>query len=270
MSTPIYHVNAFTDRWFAGNPAAVCLLDEPREPAWMQGVAGQMNLSETAFLVPRGDGHDLRWFTPRREVDLCGHATLASAHVLWSEKRLPPDAEARFHTASGLLTARRRGDSIEMDFPARRPAPADPPPQVLAALGAAPLRVAREGKDYLIEIESEAALRALRPHFALLGDAGWCVVATSQSADPEYDFASRYFAPAYGIDEDPVTGSAHCLLGPYWQERLHKRRFLARQVSARGGTVTVEVRGDRVLLGGRAVTILRGELVERAAAAVCR
>jgi predicted PhzF superfamily epimerase YddE/YHI9 len=274
MNIRIHHVNAFTDRWFAGNPAAVCLLEEPRDESWMQGVAAQMNLSETAFLAEHGGGgdggYDLRWFTPLREVNLCGHATLASAHVLWSEGCLGPGEEARFHTASGLLTARLRGDSIEMNFPALAPVPADPPPLVPVALGTAPRRCARAGDNWLLELESEAAVRAVRPDFALLRSTGASVIVTAPSTDPELDFVSRYFAPCFGVDEDPVTGSAHCSLGPYWQERLRRRRFVARQVSARGGTVTVQVEGDRVLLGGRAVTVLRGELVERTAAPVCR
>ncbi len=262
MAQPVYVVDAFTDRPFAGNPAAVCLLEKPAEDRWMQQVAAEMNLSETAFLVPRADGYGLRWFTPAVEVDLCGHATLASAHVLWQTGRLPPDAPARFHTRSGLLTARRADDLIDLDFPAVPITPCEPPPGLVEALGAAPQSVGRNRMDLLVEYGTEAAVRALRPDFGKLAQVPVRgVIVTGTSAERKFDFVSRFFAPASGIAEDPVTGSAHCALGPFWAERLGKSDLVGHQVSPRGGVVRVGVRGERVHLGGRAVTALRGELL---------
>jgi PhzF family phenazine biosynthesis protein len=262
MPIPITQVDAFTDRAFGGNPAAVCLLPETRDPAWMQLVAREMNLSETAFLSREGDGFGLRWFTPAVEVDLCGHATLASAHVLWEEGHLAPTATARFHTRSGLLTARLREGSIWLDFPALPAEPAEIPEGLERALGAAVLSVGRNRFDYLVELDSEATVRALRPDFprlAALGGRG--VIVTSASRGSGYDFVSRFFAPAAGIDEDPVTGSAHCCLGPFWAGRLSTAELNGYQASARGGFVRVRCLGDRVELGGRAVTVLRGTLI---------
>jgi PhzF family phenazine biosynthesis protein len=257
----IIQVDAFTDRPFAGNPAAVCLLDRPREDRWMQDVAGEMNLSETAFPLREGDGFRLRWFTPVVEVDLCGHATLATSHVLWEEGILEPDETARYQTKSGLLRASRRGDWIELDFPSACPEPADPPPRLLEALGVTAVRTGRIGSEYLVEVESEAVVREASPDFQLLRKSGaWGVILTSGSASPEFDFVSRFFAPGAGIDEDPVTGAAHCALGPYWKGQLGKDAFMAYQASARGGVVRVTVSGDRVKLQGQAVTVLRGEL----------
>ncbi|MEE8460152.1 MAG: PhzF family phenazine biosynthesis protein [Phycisphaerales bacterium] len=261
MSIPIFHVDAFTDRRFAGNPAAVCLLVEPGDPAWMQDVAAEMNLSETAFLVPRPDGFDLRWFTPRIEVDLCGHATLASAHVLWEQAYLDPLSEARFHTrASGVLTARRAGEWIELDFPTCPPTECSPPAALLEGLGVEPVWVGRHGKNHLVEVDSEQTVRDLRPDFSNFGELDTGVIVTSRSDDDRYDFVSRYFATVFGIDEDPVTGSAHCYLGPYWQQRLGRDTFTAYQASERGGVVKVTVEGERTRLGGQAVTVIRGEL----------
>ncbi len=272
MSTPIHHVNAFTDRWFAGNPAAVCLLAEPREPAWMQGVAAQMNLSETAFLVERGDGgFDLRWFTPAIEVDLCGHATLASAHVLWGEGRLAAGRQAVFHTCSGRLTASQSGDLIELDFPALPAQPAAAPPGLAEALGTEPVAVARGARDWLVELGSERAVRELKPDFGKLRALGLFVIATAAGPGAgRHDFVSRFFAPSGGVDEDPVTGSAHCVLGPWWSKKLGRRALVGYQASRRGGEVRVTVAGDRVLLGGRAVTVLRGELADEPAPAPAR
>jgi PhzF family phenazine biosynthesis protein len=254
-------VDAFTAKPFAGNPAAVCLLPAPRDDAWMQAVAREMNLAETAFLLRQGDDFGLRWFTPAVEVDLCGHATLASAHVLWEEGHLAPGAEARFHTKSGLLRATRRDDWITLDFPATPPVPCDPVPEIVKALGA-PIRLtARTPFDYLVELESESAVRALDPDYALLARVGTRgVIATSLADSPGVDFVSRFFAPAAGVPEDPVTGSAHCALGPLWAERLGKTSLVGYQASPRGGVVRVTVAGDRVLLGGQAVTVLRAEL----------
>jgi predicted PhzF superfamily epimerase YddE/YHI9 len=258
---PITVVDAFTDRLFAGNPAAICLLPAPREPDWMQDVAREMNLSETAFLDPGGDGFNLRWFTPAVEVELCGHATLASAHVLWETGRLEPAATARFHTLSGLLTAERRGEWIELDFPANPAAAVEPPAGLVDALGAEPLFVGKSRFDYLLELASEEVVRGVEQdsrRLAKLGVRG--VIVTARASAGVYDFVSRFFAPGSGVDEDPVTGSAHCTLGPYWAPKLGKTDLLAYQASARGGVVQVRLAADRVKLGGQAVTVLRGQL----------
>ena len=262
MGIGIVQVDAFTDQPFAGNPAAVCVLAEPRDEHWMQDVAREMNLSETAFLVRQGDGYNLRWFTPTVEVELCGHAPLASAHALWEAGLLRPDEQARFYTQSGLLTAVRCGDWIEMDFPAIRQEPTSPPSELARALGVEMKYVGRNKFDYLVEIESEEVVRALRPDFTLLRTLSVRgVTVTSRASTAGFDFVSRFFAPGSGVDEDPVTGSAHCALGPYWSERVNKTEFVAYQASARGGVVRVRVEGERVILGGQAVTVLRGELV---------
>jgi PhzF family phenazine biosynthesis protein len=262
MRQPIAQVDAFTATPFGGNPAAVCLLAEAREHRWMQAVAREMNLSETAFLLAEADGYRLRWFTPAVEVDLCGHATLASAHVLWEEGHLPPAAPARFHTRSGLLTADRDGDWIRLDFPALPPTAAELPAGLGRALGATPRSVGRSRFDYLVEMESADAVRALRPdHGALRAVETRGVIVTAASDTAGFDFVSRFFAPGAGIDEDPVTGSAHCVLGPFWSGRLGKREMVAYQASARGGVVRVAMAGTRVHLGGQAVTVLRGELL---------
>jgi PhzF family phenazine biosynthesis protein len=259
----ITQVDAFTSAPFSGNPAAVCVLPTEREASWMQSVAAEMNLAETAFLREREDGWGLRWFTPTVEVDLCGHATLASAHVLWEAELLPPLETARFHTRSGLLTAVRREEGfIELDFPSTPAEPIETPPVVAEALGARVLSAGRSRFDILVLLASEDEVRAVRPDFrrlATIPDRG--VIVTSVSADPAYDFVSRYFAPGFGIDEDPVTGSTHCCLTPFWGARLGKTRMRARQVSARGGVLRVEMAGDRVKLAGPAVTVVRGELL---------
>jgi len=262
MSLTIYQVDAFADQPFCGNPAAVCLLPAPVEQEWMQNVAREMNLSETAFLHRQKDGWRLRWFTPAVEVALCGHATLASAHVLWETCQLAPSETARFHTHSGLLTAQRDGTGIEMDFPAKTAESADAPPGLPQALGVKPLFVGRSAFDYLVEVDGAATVRAMKPDFTRLAELPVRgVIVTGRSDRPEFDFVSRFFAPASGVNEDPVTGSAHCTLGPFWQSRLNKSAFVAYQASARGGVVKVRVAGDRVFLGGQAVTVLRGELV---------
>jgi len=262
MTLPIVQVDAFTSEPFLGNPAAVCVLPEDRDPSWMQKIAREMNLSETAFLRQRPDGFGLRWFTPAVEVDLCGHATLASAHVLWETGRLQPTETARFHTRSGLLTAVRRGEWIELDFPAKAEERAEPPPGLVEALGAAPRYVGRNQFDYLVELETEQAVRNLRPDFVRLATvAARGIIVTSRSATPDRDFVSRFFAPAVGVNEDPVTGSAHCALAPFWSQRLKKDKFVAHQISERGGVLKVELNGARVRLGGQAVTVLRGELL---------
>lgn len=263
MPLPIVQVDAFTDRPFAGNPAAVCLLPAPADARWMQDVAREMNLSETAFLVRQSDGFDLRWFTPAVEIDLCGHATLASAHVLWDDAHLAPETEARFHTRSGLLTADRRGDWIELDFPATRAEPAAAPAGLTAAVGVTPRFVGRSRFDYLLEVDGEDVVRGCKPDFGALArvDArGVIVTSRAAASGGGYDFVSRFFAPRAGVDEDPVTGSAHCALAPYWTRKLGRPELIGYQASARGGTVRVRLQGDRVMLGGQAVTVLRGEL----------
>lgn len=261
-SQRITQVDAFTDEAFRGNPAAVCILDGAAGARWMQNVAAEMNLSETAFLHPRDEGYNLCWFTPVTEVDLCGHATLASAHVLWEEGHLSGNAEARFHTLSGVLTVRRQDPWMEMDFPAEPPQPTISPSGLLEALGVDARFVGQNRLDYLVEAESEDVVRELAPDFSALGrisTRGIIVTATSSSGD--YDFVSRCFFPAVGINEDPVTGSAHCCLGPFWAARLGRDSLVGYQASTRGGTVRVRVAGERVLLGGQAVTTLRGELL---------
>ncbi|MGB3944426.1 MAG: PhzF family phenazine biosynthesis protein [Methanothrix sp.] len=294
MAIKIIQVDAFTSVPFSGNPAAVCLLDRPRDDGWMQRVASEMNLSETAFLTPAGDGggrveggrgseargyagvgigangrdescFGLRWFAPKAEVDLCGHATLASAHVLWEERILPPGETARFDTKSGTLTAERVGGLIEMDFPAEPERPVKcSPPMLGAALGAPSSYVGDNRFDLLVELDGEETLRDLRPNFDLLKKIPVRgVMVTAESDSPEYDFVSRFFAPALGVDEDPVTGSAHCCLGPYWARRLGRNELVGYQASKRGGVVRVRVGedGERVKIGGEAVTVLKGELL---------
>ena len=230
MTLTIYQVDAFTDRPFTGNPAGVCLLPEVCDPDWMQKVAREMNLSETAFLLKQKDGYDLRWFTPTTEVDLCGHATLASAHILWEIGRLEPDQQARFHTKSGLLTAQQQGDWIELDFPAEPAEPVSPPEALIRALGVTPSFIGRNRFDYLVEVRLEQTVRNMEPDSTLLRQvSNRGVIVTSLSTSPKYDFVSRFFAPAVGIDEDPVTGSAHCCLGPFWGRRLGKRELVGYQ-----------------------------------------
>ncbi len=255
-------VDAFTDRPFAGNPAAVCILPAPRDESWMQLVAREMNLSETAFLVRRTDGFDLRWFTPACEVNLCGHATLASAHVLRESGELPDGATARFHTRSGVLAATCAEGMIWLDFPATPAVRIDAPAALAGAIGA-PVRWAGQSPyDYLVELESDAVVRGLAPDITALERlCARGVIVTARSDGPGQDFVSRFFAPAAGIPEDPVTGSAHCTLAPFWAERLGRWELVGFQASARGGTVRVRLLGDRVHLGGYAVTTLRGELL---------
>ena len=260
--TRIVQVDAFTSEPYRGNPAAVCVTPEPRPESWMRDVAREMNLAETAFLVPKPDGSfHLRWFTPAVEVKLCGHATLASAHVLWEDGHLHKNAQARFHTLSGLLTADLQPDgSIEMDFPSTPIEPADAPPQLTLGLGLNPVFAGMTEFDYFLEAESEAAVRALAPDFTQLKKMpvrGIIVTARGEN----HDFVSRFFAPSSGIDEDPVTGSAHCALGPYWAPKLKKQTFRAFQASARGGEVGVRIEGDRIKLSGQAVTVMTGNLL---------
>jgi len=259
-----WQIDAFTDRPFGGNPAAVCWLEQDARDDWMQAVAAEMNLSETAFVRHADDGYRLRWFTPAVEVDLCGHATLAAAHALWTAKIADQDSPLRFHTRSGVLTCTKDGEFIELDFPAL-PAKAVPAPDgLLQALGvAAPNFVGRTKFDYLVVLDSPAELRAMRPNFAdLVTVPTRGVIVTTPSDNLRYDFLSRFFAPAVGIDEDPVCGSAHSCLGPFWAERLGKQTLLAYQASARGGELRLRPGGERVAIGGQAVTVWQGELLD--------
>jgi PhzF family phenazine biosynthesis protein len=257
----LHQIDAFSETPFGGNPAAVCLLAAAAEKDWMQNVAQEMNLSETAFVFRRSDGDwSLRWFTPGAEVDLCGHATLASAHFLWDMDLLDPTAAARFHTRSGLLTCVQVDSWIAMDFPALPTEAAAEPIGLADALGAAPLAVWRSTWDLVAEFATAKEVRDLEPNFrALLPFAERGVLATAPG-DDGYDFVSRFFAPVHRIDEDPVTGSTHCILAPFWGARLGKSQMLAFQASRRGGILRVETKGARISLGGKAVTVMRGTL----------
>jgi len=264
MGCPIYQVDAFTSELFSGNPAAVCLLDEKYPDEWMQALAAEMNLSETAFVAQRNESNEfnLRWFTPTVEVDLCGHATLAAAHVLWEEKQVCSNQIIHFHTRSGLLNVARREGLIELDFPLDPVSGATPPQGMEAALGLHAVYVGKGHDDYLIAVETEQVVRELTPDFSQLAKIparGFCVTAPGEEED--IDFVSRFFAPGSGIDEDPVTGSAHCTLVHYWAARLGKQHFTARQISKRGGTVVVTVKGERVVLSGQAVMVWKGYLM---------
>jgi predicted PhzF superfamily epimerase YddE/YHI9 len=258
----LFQVDAFADGVFGGNPAAVCLLAGPAEARWMQSVAAEMNLSETAFIEPRAAGYGLRWFTPVAEVALCGHATLASAHILYETGLAAPAEPVRFETASGLLTADRDDGLLVLDFPARPAVPAPPAPGLLAALGgASPVWTGRAADDIMVVLASQDEVTGLRPDTAALSQLTTRgVIVTAPASRPGADFVSRFFAPAVGIAEDPVTGSAHCTLAPYWADRLGRAELTGYQASARGGTIRVRARGDRVLLAGRAVTVFSGQL----------
>src|SRR5262245_39205739 len=259
---PILKVDAFTDRAFAGNPAGVCILEVPRSDAWMRNVAMEMNASQSAFVKEEGEGYRLRWFTADGEINICGHATLASAHVLWESDILDKARPALFDTRSGRLTASREDGWIILDFPANRAAPAEAPPLLLDALGVRPCAVLRSSTDYLVEVETPEHVKNVKPDcmkIAKLQARG--VIVTARYDDAGFDFVSRFFAPAVGTNEDPATGTTHCTLGPYWADKLGKQALTGYQASRRGGTIRVEVKDDRVLLGGKAVTALRGEIV---------
>ena len=262
MPLPLVHVDAFTDTAFAGNPAAVCLLDAARDDGWLAAVGAELSLPATAFVRPRDDGFDLRWFTATVELDLCGHGTLAAAHVLWEAGRLTADAVARFHTRGGLLTAARRDGWIELNFPAEPAAAAEPPAALRDALGASARWTGRNRLDWLVEVESDDVVAALAPDLSRLATVpARGVIVTAASGTPGVDFVSRFFAPRAGIPEDAVTGSAHCCLGPYWAPRVGRATLVGRQLSRRGGLVRVGLDGARAILGGRAVTVARGELL---------
>ena len=265
MEVKLFQVDAFTDQPFRGNPAAVCILPESHEghdAAWMQSVASEMNLSETAFLQGVEDGFNLRWFTPAVEVDLCGHATLASAHILYEIGQLKPDQEARFQTKSGLLTAKKLGNEIELNFPAMPPEPVNDGLGLAEALGVEPEYLGQSKFDYLVQVGSEGEVREAKPDYVKLKELGVRgVMLTSISESTDFDFISRFFAPGAGIDEDPVTGSAHCCLAPFWSEILGKKEMVAFQASARGGVVRVRVGPERVYLGGQALTVMNGKLL---------
>jgi PhzF family phenazine biosynthesis protein len=268
VAISIFTIDAFTDRPFAGNPAAVCLLDDTQawpDDGWMQSVAAEMNLSETAFLrrAENGRAFALRWFTPVVEVPLCGHATLASAHLLFEEGIVAPDDPAEFDTLSGRLTVRRTADGLTMDFPLQpvgMVADADVPDALRDGLGVSPVAVTLNEGRYVVELADEATVRTLQPNLALLSTLNRGCVITCRSETPGFDFISRNFLPHRGIPEDPVTGAAHCSLADYWRARLGKDTFTAYQASRRGGTVGVQIRGDRVMLTGQAVTVLRGTI----------
>lgn len=277
---PLYHVNAFTDNEFAGNPAAVCLLNTDKGDGWMQSMAAQMNLSETAFIQPlastfaRGkadvatsnakssNAFQLRWFTPTREVDLCGHATLASAHILWEQGYVERSEVIRFTTLSGVLTAAWKSGTIQLDFPATPAVPAEPPLSLLDGLGISPIYSAKFGEKYLLQVDNMATLLSITPDFSALmqlPERGVSVTCLDQSE--KYDFASRYFAPWVGIDEDPVNGSSHCALAPFWRDQLGRQKLFARQASSRGGDLIVECVDERVKISGRALSVLKGLLL---------
>jgi PhzF family phenazine biosynthesis protein len=261
MPQRIVTVDAFAERPFTGNPAAVCVLGAPGEAGWMQSVAMEMNLSETAFVHRVEDGWSLRWFTPAVEVDLCGHATLAAAHVLWHDGHLAAGEEARFHTRSGLLTARRAGGWTQMDFPSQPVTEPVSAPELRDALGVEVVFAGRSTADWLVEVASEREVRNLAPDLrALARLPARGIIVTARSSSDGVDFVSRFFAPRVGVDEDPVTGSAHVVLAPYWGEKLGRAEMVGFQASRRGGTVRVQVRGDRVGIAGQAVTVMEGTL----------
>ncbi len=262
MECPIYIIDAFTHKAFKGNPAAVCFPGEDVDSSWMQNVATEMNLSETAFLKKSGKGFDLKWFTPEVEVDLCGHATLASAHVLWESSLLERSERAIFNSKSGVLTAEKKNGEIEINFPSMSIREISGTEKLQEAFGTGFIYTGHTKGYYIFEVKSEDIVRNLKPDFSALKKITDCgVIVTSESSSKEFDFISRFFAPAYGIDEDPVTGSAHCVLGPHWSKKLNKKNMRAFQASKRGGVLSVRVDDERVYIAGEAVTVLKGELV---------
>ena len=257
----IYQIDAFTNKIFKGNPAGVCILPGPADEQWMQDIAMEMNLAETAFIYRSDDGFNLRWFTPETEVNLCGHATLASAHILWETGLLKNEDEAVFFTKSGRLSARKDGEYIILNFPTEKDMQIETPEELKKSLKVPILYTGQNRMDYIVEVDNEETVRNLEPDLEImkrLNTRG--VIVTSRSANPEYDFVSRFFAPGAGIPEDPVTGSAHCCLGPYWEKRLGKIELTSYQASKRGGTLKVTINGDRVFIGGKAVTVFCAHL----------
>jgi PhzF family phenazine biosynthesis protein len=265
MNIPIYQVDAFTIKPFTGNPAAVCILEHEKDAKWMQAVASEMNLSETAFLVSQKDGYNLRWFTPTTEIDLCGHATLASAHILYEFGFYEEDEKIDFYTKSGTLTASFTDGFIELDMPWREVEEITPSEELNKALGKVPLRTFRYGEGFVLaEFEDEGSIQSITPNFNLLQAIPFTDISITAKANPgKYDFVSRFFAPKQGIDEDPVTGMAHCVLGPFWAKILGKNKFLAYQASPRTGEVRVSLGDNRVFVGGKAITVLRGDLIHQ-------
>jgi PhzF family phenazine biosynthesis protein len=262
MAQKITQVDAFTSKRFGGNPAGVCLLETSPDEQWMQLVAREMNLSETAFLLREGEGYRLRWFTPANEVPLCGHATLASAHVLYQDGIAKQDQILRFETLSGPLFAKWNDGWIELNFPQLVTTPAEAPKPLISGLNGASIVFCGKNKQaWLVELNSEEAVRNLKPITSEFKKLDLDVLITAKSSTADFDFVSRYFAPLHDIDEDPVTGSAHCMLAPYWSHKLGKNEFRAYQASARGGFLKVRFEEDRVVLIGQAVTVLRGELL---------
>lgn len=261
MKDSLFTVDTFTNMPFSGNPAAVCILTGVKNDVWMQQVASEINLSETAFLQKRKDGFSLRWFTPIMEVDLCGHATLASAHILWETGLHQQNNPILFYTRSGALTAELRDDLIELNFPALPVKQSALPDGMLEAMGTSPIYVGKFGNKYLVEVENEKAVRDLHPDFSTLKKLpGRGIAVSSIASSSRYDIVSRYFAPWVGVDEDPVCGSSHCCLGPYYGRKLGKRIIMAYQASARGGEIQIRLVNDRVCIAGGAVTVFCGEL----------
>jgi predicted PhzF superfamily epimerase YddE/YHI9 len=257
----IFQIDAFTDHAFGGNPAAVCLPAQPCEAEWMHALARELNQSSTTFVEQRPDGFSIRWFTRREELVINGTGTLCAAHVLWETGRLPQEQEARLESRSGLLTARWDNGWIDIDFPAGSVTTVDPPAGLVEGLGATPTLVVRSNRNVIAVFESEADVRALQPDYPTLARVeARGIIATAADAGSQYDFISRYFGPAGGITEDPVNGSSHTELGPFWQARLGRDELLAQQASPRSGLLRLRPRGDRVSIAGKAVTVARGEL----------
>lgn len=257
----IYVVDAFTNEAFRGNPAGVCVTENAVSEQWMQNVASEMKHAETAFLHKQEDHYSLRWFTPEVEVDLCGHATLAAAHILWTEGH-ETASELRFMTKSGLLKATRHNEWIHLDFPLEPASACEPPDSLVKGLGVPFKYIGRNRMDYIVEVENEDTVKSLNPDLSLLKQLeGRGVIVTSRANDEAVDFVSRCFFPAIGIDEDPVTGSAHCCLGPYWQQQLRKSEISALQISKRGGVLKLQLSGDRIRISGQAITTLKGRIL---------
>lgn len=261
MKIKLYQVDAFSNQPFKGNPAAVCLLEHELQEELMQSIAAENNLAETAFLVKVTDGYNLRWFTPTVEIALCGHATLASAHILYQNGILKAQDRTRFHTKSGLLTAEKKGDWIELDFPAASNEETEIPVQLKEALNVEPVKLAHTGDRYIIEVATEEEVKSCSPDFKILKDFDAVILTSATKAGSPYDFISRTFAPSHGIDEDPVTGSSHCALVPYWAAKLGKEEMFAYQASSRGGELKLKYAGERVLFSGEAVTVIEGNLL---------